>query len=389
MRTRRTCLAAIAAVATLGIAVAATRDRRRPVPSSQRPAAAPVGAGCADVPSEGEASIAGMADDRAGTAAANNPDLSTFVGAVDEAGLAAALDLEGPFTVFVPNNAAFEKIPQNVIDSILADADLLNSILTYHVVSGQGLAPADLVAAGSVETASGALLEITQEGDVISINGGEATVVCGGIPVANGYLYIIDSVLQPPSSDVGADGSTSGPSSSGPDVTAVATPGEGPQGPLCATLPTEGEGSIAGMADDPAATAATNNPELSTLVAAIEAAGLVDTLNGEGPFTIFAPSNEAFAAIPQADLDAVPRRHRTADATSSPTTSSRASRWPLPTSPPAGSVATVQGGELTFSVQPDGTLSINDGDANVACSNIVVGNGTVHIIDQVLVPPAA
>ena len=72
--------------------------------------------------------------------------------------------------------------------------------------------------------------EITQEGDVISINGGEATVVCGGIPVANGYLYIIDSVLQPPSSDVGADGSTSSPSSSGPDVTAVATPGEGPAG---------------------------------------------------------------------------------------------------------------------------------------------------------------
>ena len=111
--------------------------------------------------------------------------------------------------MFVPNNAAFEKIPQNVIDSILADADLLNSILTYHVVSGEALAPADLVAAGSVETANGAVLEITQEGDTISINGGEATVVCGGIPVANGYVYIIDSVLQPPSSDVGADGSTS------------------------------------------------------------------------------------------------------------------------------------------------------------------------------------
>jgi uncharacterized surface protein with fasciclin (FAS1) repeats len=224
MRTRRTCLAAIATVASLGVTFAATATSASGS-SSLRPTAAPVGAGCADVPSEGEASIAGMADDRAGTAAANNPDLSTFVGAVDEAGLASALDLEGPFTVFVPNNAAFEKIPQNVIDSILADADLLNSILTYHVVSGQGLAPADLVAAGSVETASGALLEITQEGDVISINGGEATVVCGGIPVANGYLYIIDTVLQPPSDDVGAGGSTSGPSSSGPDVTAVATPG--------------------------------------------------------------------------------------------------------------------------------------------------------------------
>ncbi len=122
------------------------------------------------------------------------------------------------------------------------------------------MAPADLVAAGSVQTAGDAVLEVTQEGDVISINGGEATVVCGGIPVANGYLYIIDTVLQPPSGDVGVDGSTSSPSSSGPDVTAVATPADGPQGPLCATLPTEGEGSIAGMADDPAATAAAEQP---------------------------------------------------------------------------------------------------------------------------------
>ena len=244
------------------------------------------------------------------------------------------------------------------------------------------------MAAGSVETADGAVLEITQEGDVISINGGEATVVCGGIPVANGYLYIIDSVLQPPSSDVGADGSTSGPSSSGPDVTAVATPGEGPQGPLCATLPTEGEGSIAGMADDPAATAATNNPELSTLVAAIEAAGLGDTLNGEGPFTIFAPSNEAFAAIPQADLDAVlaDTEQLTSILTYHVVEGESLSAADLAA---AGTATTVQGGELTFAVEPDGTLSINDGAANVACSNIVVGNGTVHIIDQVLVPPAA
>ena len=79
----------------------------------------------------------------------------------------------------------------------------------------------------------------------------------------------------------------------------------GPTGPACASLPTEGEGSVEGMADDPAATAASNNPELSTLVAAVDAAELVDTLNGEGPFTIFAPANSAFAKIPQADLDAL------------------------------------------------------------------------------------
>ena len=142
------------------------------------------------------------------------------------------------------------------------------------------------------------------------------------------------------------------------------------------------------MADDPAATAATNNPELSTLVAAIHAAGLVDTLNGEGPFTIFAPSNEAFAAIPQADLDAVlaDTEQLTSILTYHVIEGESLSAADLAAD---GTAATVQGGELTFSVQPDGTLSINDGEANVACSNIVVGNGTVHIIDQVLIPPAA
>ena len=78
-----------------------------------------------------------------------------------------------------------------------------------------------------------------------------------------------------------------------------------PSGPACASVPTDGEGSFAGMADDPAATAASNNPELSTLVTAVDAAGLVDTLNGEGPFTIFAPANSAFAKVPAADLEAL------------------------------------------------------------------------------------
>jgi uncharacterized surface protein with fasciclin (FAS1) repeats len=217
---RMTRVAALAAVAALCFAVAAAETAASSAQGMRQPEGAPVGPGCADIASEG------TAEDRAATAAANIPDLSMFVSALDAASLTAALDGEGPFTVFAPNNAAFEKIPQNVIDSILADSDLLNSILTYHVVSGQAVAPADLVAAGSIETANGAVLEITGDAaaGTITINGGEATVVCGGIPVANGYLYIIDSVLQPPSGDVGADGSTS-VASSGPGVTASSTPG--------------------------------------------------------------------------------------------------------------------------------------------------------------------
>ena len=76
-------------------------------------------------------------------------------------------------------------------------------------------------------------------------------------------------------------------------------------GPGCAAVPASGAGSFAGMAQDPAATAASNNPVLSTLVSAVKEAGLVDTLNGPGPFTIFAPTNDAFAALPAATRDKV------------------------------------------------------------------------------------
>ena len=102
---------------------------------------------------------------------------------------------------------------------------------------------------------------------------------------------------------------TTEPMANEPMTTEPMTPADGaamaPSGPACASVPTDGEGSFDGMADDPAATAASNNPELSTLVAAVGAAGLVDTLNGEGPFTIFAPANSAFEKIPAADLEAL------------------------------------------------------------------------------------
>ena len=85
----------------------------------------------------------------------------------------------------------------------------------------------------------------------------------------------------------------------------MAVTNNGPEGPFCSSIPPEGEGSFVGMADDPVASAASNNPYLTTLTSAVQAAGLVDTLNGEGPFTVFAPNNEAFAKIPPEDLDGI------------------------------------------------------------------------------------
>ena len=109
---------------------------------------------------------------------------------------------------------------------------------------------------------------------------------------------------EPSRGGAGGDGSTTTTTGGSDDTTPVATNGA-PEGPFCASIPPEGEGSFAGMADDPVATAASNNPYLTTLTSAVQAAGLADTLNGEGPFTVFAPNNEAFAAIPPADLDGI------------------------------------------------------------------------------------
>jgi transforming growth factor-beta-induced protein len=170
------------------------------------------------------------------------------------------------------------------------------------------------------------------------------------------------------------------------DDTTPAGPDSGPAGPFCASIPPQGEGSFEGMADDPVATAASNNPYLTTLTSAVQAAGLVDTLNGEGPFTVFAPNNEAFAAIPPADLDAIlaDTEWLTEILLYHVVSGQSLSAEDLAA---AGSVETAQGEELTFTTEADGSISINGGAATLTCSNITTQNATVHVIDTVLLPP--
>lgn len=157
-----------------------------------------------------------------------------------------------------------------------------------------------------------------------------------------------------------------------------------PFGPACSSVPASGSGSFAGMAQDPAATAASNNPALSTLVSAVKAAGLVDTLNGPGPFTIFAPANDAFAKIPAATLNGV-----MADPTgalSKILTYHVVAGEELTGSMLAekGSLKTVEGDTLTVAKRGD-TLEVN-GSASVVCGNVKTANATVFIIDSVLMP---
>lgn len=148
-------------------------------------------------------------------------------------------------------------------------------------------------------------------------------------------------------------------------------------------LPPEGQpGSLSAMAQQPAAEAAASNPVLTTLSTAVEAADLVDTLNGEGPFTIFAPIDDAFAAVPQADLDALLADPEAladvltyhvvrGEALSTADLSDRTE------------VEVVNGGTVTLA--PEGeTVELNDGQAGVILSDIPVANGVVHLIDGVL-----
>ena len=154
------------------------------------------GPACAAVPADGEGSFAGMADDTAATAASNNPLLSTLVTAVVEADLVDTLNSDGPFTIFAPTNDAFAALPEADLAAVLADKNLLTSVLTFHVIAGEMLTAEDLIAAGTVTTVNGAELTFAAEGDAVSING-SAVTICQNVPTANATVHIIDSVLIP------------------------------------------------------------------------------------------------------------------------------------------------------------------------------------------------
>lgn len=152
----------------------------------------------------------------------------------------------------------------------------------------------------------------------------------------------------------------------------------------CAAVPKDGAGSFAGMAKEPIATAASNNPALSTLVSAVKAAGLVDTLNGTGPFTVFAPSNDAFAKIDPATLQKVladPKGDLTKILTLHVVPGQKLDAEQLAK---AGKVKTVNGAEITVAKTGD-TIQVN-GQSAVVCGNVQTANGTVQIIDTVLMP---
>ena len=155
------------------------------------------GPGCASVPKSGAGSFSGMATAPVATAASANPVLSTLVAAVKAAGLVDTLNSASNITVFAPDNAAFAKIPAATLKSILANKSELTKILTYHVASGR-YTSAQLASGEAIKTLEGGTVTPALMGGTYEIN--KAAVVCGNVQTANATVYIINTVLTPPSS---------------------------------------------------------------------------------------------------------------------------------------------------------------------------------------------
>ena len=146
-----------------------------------------------------EGTLEGMTDDPVGTAASNNPVLTTLVTAVSEAGLVDTLNSAEALTVFAPTDCAFAALDPATLEAALADPEgLLTQVLGFHVVAGQRLSAADLAGVTELETFTGEMLPISVDGETVTV-GGQASVVVPDISTANATVHLIDSVMLPPS----------------------------------------------------------------------------------------------------------------------------------------------------------------------------------------------
>jgi uncharacterized surface protein with fasciclin (FAS1) repeats len=258
--------------------------------------------------------------------AASVGTFETLLAAVDAAGLTSTLDEGGPFTVLAPTDDAFAALPDGTIEALLDDTDTLTDILLYHVVDGT-VPAADVQAFSLVPTLQGSDVKVTVDGDVF-LN--DAQVTAADVMANNGIIHVIDTVLIPPGS-----------------ITDIA------------------------VAD----------PNFSTLVTALTAADLATTLDGDGPFTVFAPTNAAFDALPAGTLDSlledIPALtdvllfHVTDDKLVASDVIS------------ADLVAMLSGDSAPVT-ETNGQFFIDD--SPISITDIPASNGVIHVIDAVMIP---
>jgi uncharacterized surface protein with fasciclin (FAS1) repeats/predicted lipoprotein with Yx(FWY)xxD motif len=258
---------------------------------------------------------------------------STLAAAVTAAGLVETLQGEGPFTVFAPTDNAFDALPEGLLDDLLADPQgELTRILLYHVAGGKAFS-SDLEDEMEITTVLGQNAKVTISKDGVFIN--DAEVIIADLEADNGVVHVIDAVLVP--------------------------------------IPATVVDIIVG------------SEVHTTLAAAVTAAGLVETLQGEGPFTVFAPTNDAFDALPEGLLEDL-----LADAEGLLTkillyhvASGKVFSGDLED---GMTITTVQGQRATITINEEGVF-IND--AQVLIADLEAENGVVHVIDAVIVPGPA
>jgi transforming growth factor-beta-induced protein len=265
---------------------------------------------------------------------------STLVTAVVTAELAETLSSEGPFTVFAPTNDAFAALPEGTVESLLLpeNKQLLTDILLYHVVPGKVMA-ADVVELTSATTALGADISIKVEMGNVFIN--DAQVIITDIEASNGVIHVIDAVILPPSEEEA-----------------------------------EAPGTIVDIA--------VADERFSTLVTAVVTAELVETLSSEGPFTVFAPTNDAFAALPEGTVEELLKPENRETLTNILLYHVVSGKVMAADVVGLESATTVLGQDFTITVR-DGKVFLND-TIEVIITDIEASNGVIHVIDAVLLP---
>merc|ERR1711967_145451 len=277
-------------------------------------------------------------------------DLSTLVTAVVAADLADTLSSPGPFTVFAPTNEAFAALPAGTVDTLLKPENKaqLADILTFHVLPEQVLST-DLKTYQRVATVEGKHLDVikSSKGVHVGANIHSLKRVTGADNLAsNGVAHIIDGVMLPPS-HLGADK---------PNIV-----------------------ELAQSVDD-----------LSTLVTAVVAADLADTLSSPGPFTVFAPTNEGFAALPAGTVDSLLKPENKAQLADILTYHVLGSEVKSTDLKFFQSVPTVEGKNLHV-FKAGGKVRVGPSSKdlkNVVAADNLASNGVVHIIDGVMLPPS-
>jgi uncharacterized surface protein with fasciclin (FAS1) repeats len=255
----------------------------------------------------------------------------TLAAALQAAGLVDALKGEGPFTVFAPTDEAFSKLPAGTVELLLKPDNkaMLTAILTYHVAPGR-FGAEDVMARTNLATLNGQRIDV-KVGSGVRVD--DATVIKPDIECSNGVIHVIDRVIMPSSDSILETAAKAG--------------------------------------------------SFQTLAAAVKTAGLVEALSGKGPFTVFAPTDAAFAKLPAGTVENLLKpenRHQLIEILKYHVVPGRIySNDALV----AETARTAQGSRVRFSVA-GGTLMVNG--ASIVHPDVEATNGVIHVIDEVILP---